>query len=1186
MIRLVMRRLSPVLLLMAALFGLASAPARATHFRYGSISWQCAPNNSHAVTFHATFTFRRSYFAQNNLGTPVLNGPLDLATYPWNLADGTNYPTSAPYVGTTYTVTAEDLTADTVTAEATWTHTYAASFPSGQQFNVFNTGCCRLSTLQGNLNDQNWDLETIVTLGPGEASAVTTVPAVINIEQSAVATLFVPATDPNSTHTLKWRFATGPEQGVPLPVIPLGMTINPSTGEIIWQHTNLSPFAAGQLWSVTVMIENYSGLTLISKVPADFILKLVPFGGTPPSVTISPNQAITVLPNTPISFTITGTDNDPNVFQTLNSNGIPPGSTTTPALPLIGATGHPVATTFHWTPTAAEVGTHVLSFTTTASNGLQGIAAITVNVSAFQPPTATVGITPVAPTPFDTLTAATTATDPQGLPLTYTYQWIINGVVAQTTPNTKSTTDTLALPGLAKTDDDISVNVTANNGYLNSIPGMAIIDVIGAPTTTVVSGTPDPSVYGQSVTLHASVTSPDGTPTGTMQFAIAGQPLGNPVSLDSSGTASLPELILPAGPYAVTATYSGDTLFAASVGTFAQTVKPASTSTALASNLNPSAFGQPVTFSVTVASTAPGAGIPTGTVLFTVDGTARAPVVLDGSGNAAFSTASLSVGPHPVTASYSGDANNGSSASNPVIQTVKDVTPPVITVPADITVPATGPAGAVVSFITSATDDVDGPVATTASPASGLTFPIGATLVTVTATDKAGNKATATFNVIVTDLTLPVITTPKNMTVEATGPNGAVVTFTPTATDIVDPNPTVTTSPASGSTFPLGATTVTITATDAAGNTATMTFTVTVVDTTPPAISGVPANITKEATGPSGAVVTFPTPTATDLVDGTDPVTCSPASGSTFPFGTTTVTCTSTDAHGNTATKTFTVTVQDTTPPVISVPANITVEATGPNGAVVNFAPMASDAIDGSVTATSVPASGTIFLLGTTTVKLTASDKSGNTATATFTVTVVDTTPPAISGVPANITKEATGPSGAVVNFATPTATDLVDGTDPVTCSPASGSVFPFGTTVVTCTAKDKAGNKASATFTVTVKDTTPPVVTAAASTNSLWPPNGKMVPVLITGKITDTGSGAGSTGSYTTLDSYGQVQPSGTFTVRADGTYSFTVSLQAGRDGRDKNGRTYTLTVLGQDAAGNTTKTIVVVTVPHDQGH
>jgi hypothetical protein len=239
-----------------------------------------------------------------------------------------------------------------------------------------------------------------------------------------------------------------------------------------------------------------------------------------------------------------------------------------------------------------------------------------------------------------------------------------------------------------------------------------------------------------------------------------------------------------------------------------------------------------------------------------------------------------------------------------------------------------------------------------------------------------------------TDTTPPVLTLPDDITTEATGPSGATVIYSASATDTVDGSVVVFCSPASGSVFALGTTTVSCFATDDAGNTANGLFTVTVVDTTPPTLT-LPANITAEATGSSGAVVTY-SASATDVVDGSVPVSCSPASGSTFAIGTTTVNCSATDDAGNTANGSFTVTVQDTTPPTLTLPANITgVVATGQNGAVVTYSASASDLVDGSVPVSCSPASGSTFAIGTTTVNCSATDDAGNTATGSFTVSVI-----------------------------------------------------------------------------------------------------------------------------------------------------------------------------------------------------
>ena len=155
------------------------------------------------------------------------------------------------------------------------------------------------------------------------------------------------------------------------------------------------------------------------------------------------------------------------------------------------------------------------------------------------------------------------------------------------------------------------------------------------------------------------------------------------------------------------------------------------------------------------------------------------------------------------------------------------------------------------------------------------------------------------------------------------------------------------------------------------------------------------------------------------------------------------------------------------TPPTVTVPANLRLEATGSAGAAATFAAAGSSNVDGTLAAVCTPASGSIFPLGTTTVTSVATDNAGQVASGTFTVTVVDTTPPAIS-VPADISTNATTATGAAVAFAT-SATDLVSGSVATASVPASGSVFPIGTTTVTTTATDAAGNRASKIFNVTI---------------------------------------------------------------------------------------------------------------------
>jgi len=241
-------------------------------------------------------------------------------------------------------------------------------------------------------------------------------------------------------------------------------------------------------------------------------------------------------------------------------------------------------------------------------------------------------------------------------------------------------------------------------------------------------------------------------------------------------------------------------------------------------------------------------------------------------------------------------------------------------------------------------------------------------------------------------------------------------------------------------------------------------------DTTAPVIT-VPSAISRASASPVTVTYT-PMPTAHDAVDGSITPTCAPASGSAFAVGTTTVRCTATDSAGNTGRASFTVTVAspDTAAPVVTVPADMTLAATSSSGATATFSATAHDAVDGSITPTCAPASGSTFAVGSTTVRCTATDRAGNTGSASFTVTVADTKPPTLT-TPAPIVHKTSSLSGLKVHF-TASAHDAVDGTITPECTPDTGSTFPVGVTTVNCTATDRSGNSSNGKFDVTITAT------------------------------------------------------------------------------------------------------------------
>lgn len=338
-------------------------------------------------------------------------------------------------------------------------------------------------------------------------------------------------------------------------------------------------------------------------------------------------------------------------------------------------------------------------------------------------------------------------------------------------------------------------------------------------------------------------------------------------------------------------------------------------------------------------------------------------------------------------------------------------------------------------------------------------------------------------------------------------------------------------------------------ATDAAGNVTTSTVTLTNIDKEAPVL-GLQANITQEATSSAGAVVTF-TVNSIDNVDVASLANCSSTSGSVFPNGTTTVTCTKTDASGNAAEpRIFTIEVVDTTAPTVGAASDIVVSTSGANGIVTYTAPTATDLVDGDVPVFCTPASGSSFPLNTTTtVTCTATDSHGKIGSSSFDVIASDTGAPTLV-IPGNMTVEATSANGAVVVFVA-TATDDIDASPLVSCTPASGSTFPLGTTTVSCSASDNAEtpNTANGTFTITIVDTTLPVITLL----------GDSPMILIVGTP--------------------YVEPGATV---SDGNATLTVTPDVSGTVDSNTLGTYTLTYTVKDAAGNSaepkTRTVQVI--------
>lgn len=366
--------------------------------------------------------------------------------------------------------------------------------------------------------------------------------------------------------------------------------------------------------------------------------------------------------------------------------------------------------------------------------------------------------------------------------------------------------------------------------------------------------------------------------------------------------------------------------------------------------------------------------------------------------------------------------------------------------------------------------------------------------------DDSSDKATGWYvdsptltNVGIPDVCVPTapptITCPNSIVINAeTGQCATTVTYAP-PTVTGGPTPTVNCSQASGTSFPVGITTVNCTASNGILPDAACSFTVTVNDGQNPSIS-CPANISRNTDfGQCSAVVSYGVTTA-DNCPGAYLTLTSPAgtaSGSQFPVGMTMVNWKATDAVGNMAVCGFTITVADNQAPAINCPPNQT-KSTDPGlcTAVITYAtPTATDnCAIASLMHVSGGVSGSTFTKSTSTVTWKATDSAGNNSTCSFTVTVTDGQVPNIS-CPANQTKNtAPGQCSAVVTYGPLTATDNCTATPVVSIQSGlpSNSAFPKGQTIVVWKATDEAGLTKTCTFRVTINDTELPAAICPAS--------------------------------------------------------------------------------------------------------
>jgi hypothetical protein len=223
---------------------------------------------------------------------------------------------------------------------------------------------------------------------------------------------------------------------------------------------------------------------------------------------------------------------------------------------------------------------------------------------------------------------------------------------------------------LAVGSHPITADFLGSTYFLASV-SPAQTQVVKNDSTPVVTSSTNPSVYGETVTLTATIKhTATAVPTGTVTFK-AGTTVLAAVAVSATGTAKYSTSAFTVATHSITAVYSGDSSYIGDTSApFSQVVDKAASSTAVVSSLNPSISGNKVTFTATVTAKAPGAGSTPGTVTFKDGSTTLGTGTVNSSRQATFATSTLAEGTHSITAEYGGDSNFTTSTSAVLSQKV------------------------------------------------------------------------------------------------------------------------------------------------------------------------------------------------------------------------------------------------------------------------------------------------------------------------------------------------------------------------------------------------------------------------------------------------------------------------------------------------------------------------------------
>jgi hypothetical protein len=1106
-----MRNISSIrrLLLLLPLL-LLSVLAQATHFRYGSITWRTVTTDAakRTVQIKVSESFRRSFFTGNIVVGSVVNNA-DVLFF----GDGTSTTINL-------TVTSVDLANDNFYGEFVVTHTYASAIG----YTAYTNNSARLNALVNN-GGAIWHDQTLVNAGTGNNSPVSTLPPVVNLATGLPAATFqLPANDPDGD-PLTYSLPTSADVGGNTFTNAPGLAINATTGAITFPTSGKT---VGALYNAVVKVSD--GKT---SVMVDFIIQITK-SSTPPafdySLTPSSGYVYQVAPGTPVNFSVRATDGDPGDVVTLKAVGLPAGSGMAPALP---ASGNPVTSAFSWTPTAANLGTYVLTFVAQDAVGVQTNTSVTIQVS-------TKPTFDVPPTPS-------------------------NGTILQIQPGTQVTQVIQA----SNADPATPVRIISATGLASATYSPALPTVAGNPTSTQLSWTPVISNWGlNTVTFTAQNTNSSDQSTHQLQYVVnsppsftstpapaslnvvAGQPFSYSISLtdpdlpygdeleieeqnlpawltltdnhDGTGTLSGTPAVSDAGNNLVTLVAADLYHHGASYGLITQQ---------FTINVIPCTL-QARAQNVTLNLDATGAATLTTTQL-DAGSTATCGIASMSLSKSSFSCADY--GTTAVTLTVIDTYGNVSTTTANV--TVQDVTAPTaVAQNISVQLDATGNASITPAQVNNGSTGNCGAVSLELALSTFTCANVGPNNVTLTVTDSHGNVSAATAVVTVQDVTPPVAVA-QNLTVALNASGTATITAAQVNNGSSDACgiASVEVSPSTFSCANVGPNTVTLTVTDTHGNVSTTTAVATVEDRVAPIALAKNITVPLNASGAATITAAQVNNNSSDNC-GIASVTVAPSAFTCANVGPNNVTLTVTDTHGNVSTTTAMVTITDVTAPTV-LTQNLMVALNASGTATITAAQVDNGSNDACGIASVVvsPSTFTCANTGANTVTLTVTDSRGNVSQATATVTVRDNIAPTLSACPANIVLTATpGDCTPAVTWTAPVGADNCSFT--LTSTAASGARFPVGTTPVTYTVTDASGNKATCSFTVTVKAS--PLLVALSS-----PTFGGNVNVACAGGMSGTATATvqGGCQPYRYLWSNGQT--TATSKNLAAGTYSVTVT-------------------------------------------